>query len=100
MDANINTIAEAVQDVVRDYDVQAAYLFGSYARGEAAETSDVDLRLECGPSMTFGILYRIQKRLEESLDRGVDIVTCRPEHMRPRFRDRIQRDEVLLYGTT
>ena len=98
MSATIDIITEAVQDAVRGYDVQAVYLFGSYARGEAIEASDVDLRLECGPSMTFGMLYRIQQQLETRLGCNVDIVTCRLEHMRPRFRNRVQRDEVLLYG--
>ena len=97
MGMTICDIAEAVHEAVRDCDVQAAYLFGSFARGEASDSSDIDIRLECGSSMTFGMLDKIKEKLEESLGRSVDIVTCRPEHMRPRFRDRVQRDEVLLF---
>ena len=73
-------------------------MFGSYARGDYDDSSDVDLRLRCGESMRYGVLYEIQLKLEKEFGRPVDIVTCRPEHMRARFRDHVQRDEVKLYA--
>ena len=79
------------------YDVREAYLFGSFARGEQTPDSDIDLRLVCGDSMTFGTLYEISLELEEELGREVEIVTNPPEHMRPAFRKNIEQDEVRLY---
>lgn len=90
-------ISSAVSRVLPRYDVREAYLFGSFARGEQKPESDIDLRLVCGGSMTFGMLYELSLELEETLSRKVDIVTNPPEHMRPAFRKSIEREEVRLY---
>ena len=79
------------------YDVRQAYLFGSFARGDQTPDSDIDLRLACGDSMTFGTLYELSLELEEKLGRKVDIVTNPPEHMRQAFRKSIEQDEVCIY---
>lgn len=90
-------ISAAVSRVLSRYDVREAYLFGSFARGEQTPDSDIDLRLVCGDSMTFGMLYEISLELEEELGREAEIVTNPPEHMRPAFRENIEQDEVRLY---
>lgn len=93
-------ISSAVSRVLPHYDVSEAYLFGSFARGEQKPEIDIDLRLVCGGSMTFGMLYELSLELEETLSRKVDIVTNPPEHMRPPFRKSIEREEVRLYVST
>lgn len=90
-------ISSAVSRELARYDVREAYLFGSFARGEQALDSDIDLRLVCGDTMTFGTLYELSLELEKELGRKVDIVTNPPEHMRPAFRQNIEQDEVRLY---
>ena len=90
-------ISTAVSRVLARYDVREAYLFGSFARGEQAPDSDIDLRLICGDAMTFGTLYELSLELEKELGRKVDIVTNPSEHMRPAFRKNHEQDEVCLY---
>lgn len=90
-------ISVAVSRVLSRYDVREAYLFGSFARGEQTPDSDIDLRLVCGETMTFGTLYELSLELEEQLGREVEIVTNPPEYMRPAFRKNIEQDEVRLY---
>lgn len=90
-------ISSAVSRVLPCYDVREAYLFGSFAQGEQAPDSDIDLRLVCGDAMTFGTLYELSLELEKELGRKVDIVTNPPEHMRPAFRKNLEQDEVRLY---
>lgn len=90
-------ISAAVSRVLSRYDVREAYLFGSFARGEQTSVSDIDLRLVCGETMTFGTLYELSLELEEELGREVEIVTDPPERMRPAFRKNIEQDEVRLY---
>lgn len=46
MAANIYTVDEIRQimkELSNKYDIRNAYLFGSYARGEATEKSDIDI---------------------------------------------------------
>ena len=90
-------ISTAVSRVLARYDVHEAYLFGSFARGEQAPDSDIDLRLVCGNTMTFGALYELSHELENELGRKVDIVTNPLGHMRPAFRKNIEQDEVCIY---
>lgn len=90
-------ISTAASRVLAQYDVSKAYLFGSFARGEQTPDSDIDLRLVCGNTMTFGKLYELSHELEMVLGRKVDIVTNPPEHMRPAFRKSIEQDEVCVY---
>ena len=93
-------ISTAVSRVLTQYDVSEAYFFGSFARGEQTPDSDIDLRLACGNTMTFGTLYELSHELEKELGRKVDIVTNPLEHMRPAFRKSIEQDEVRIYETT
>ena len=42
---SIDEIKEIVKPILKKYDVRKAYIFGSYARGEATEESDVDIMI-------------------------------------------------------
>lgn len=90
-------ISTSASRVLAQYDVSEAYLFGSFARGEQTPDSDIDLRLVCGNTMTFGTLYKLSHELERELGRKVDIVTNPPERMRSAFRESIEQDEVRVY---
>ena len=90
-------ISTAASRALAQYDVSEAYLFGSFARGEQTPDSDIDLRLVCSNTMTFGTLYELSHELEKELGRKVDIVTTPPEHMRPPFRKSIEQEEVRIY---
>lgn len=91
------TIRSALSEILGEYDVREAYVYGSYARNEQTPASDIDLRFVCGGSITYGDLYRIVLRLEHALKTDVDLLTCRPEKLRPGFYDGIRHDEVKLY---
>lgn len=95
--SDISTVASRV---LAQYDVSEAYLFGSFARLGQTPDSDIDLRLVCGDTMTFGTLYELTHELERELGRKVDIVTNPPEHMRPAFRKSIEQEEICLYVST
>lgn len=51
---SLTGISTAVSRVLARHDVREAYLFGSFARGEQTPDSEIDLRLVCGNTMTFG----------------------------------------------
>jgi uncharacterized protein len=67
-------------------------LFGSVARGEAGDASDVDLAVELDPSARVGLfrLMGLQRRLSQILGRSVDLVPEPAEN--PRLRQNIERD--------
>lgn len=92
-----SALRNALEIELRGHDVERAYLFGSYARGDQTSESDVDLRFQCGRGISFGELYDIKLALEDRLGVELDIVTAPPSQMSPRFREHACRDEVLLY---
>ena len=69
-------------------------IFGSVARGEQKEGSDVDVCYE-GEAPSFITLDMIQTELEQLLDAKVDLVRVR-ENMNSLLRQRIQRDGIYV----
>jgi uncharacterized protein len=57
------------------FGVQQVWLFGSFARGEDKPESDVNVLVELEPGATLFTLSRIKHRLQEVLQREVDVGT-------------------------
>ncbi len=60
----------------RRYPIQRLALFGSWARGEAREDSDVDVLVEVDPSIGLRFV-ELGDELERALGRRVDLVSRR-----------------------
>lgn len=67
--------------------VVRAGIFGSFARGEATASSDVDFLVEFEKGRTLVDLSGLRLDLREVLGRDVDIAT--PRSLHPKLRDRI-----------
>ena len=76
------------------YVVKRVYLFGSFARGDMTDSSDIDPRIDKGSIKGFQ-LAGLLLDLEDSLGRPVDLVPT--TSLDQRFLDSIHDDEVLLY---
>jgi len=60
----------------KDYGIEEIGIFGSYARGEATQNSDIDIYIKLKKSNLF-LLSKIKIDLEELLNKKVDIVQLR-----------------------
>ena len=69
---SIQKIKDVCTDVFADYDIEYCYLFGSYAKGKATETSDVDLLI--GTSVSGIHFYGLVEAIREGLHKRVDIL--------------------------
>ncbi len=100
----IPEIKRRIMPILKNYDVKKAYLFGSYARGEATEASDVDLLIDRGDSKKLKGLFGVsgfRLDLVDALGREVDLLTCMPQGpLSKQFAASVKRDEVLLYDHT
>ena len=67
-------------------------LFGSTARGEATDDSDLDLLVEFEGGPTFDSFMGLKLFLEDQIGRRVDLVTL--EALKPRFRTIVEREAV------
>ena len=85
------------EDVLRIAAKHGAFnvrVFGSVARGEATQDSDIDLLIEKGPTTTPWFPAGLVLELEESLGRRVDVVT--EKALNPLLRDRVLREAIPL----
>ena len=85
----------------RQLGVESLSLFGSVARGENSENSDIDLAVKLDHARMpkgfhyAGRLEELREKLETALERSVDVV---PEPVRKRrFQENIDRDRVLAF---
>lgn len=95
MGANIEELKQKIVPIAKDYGVEAVYLFGSFARGEATEDSDYDFYIKKGRVRGLMQLIGFENILEKVLGRKVDVVTSGIRN--ERLLRSIERDGVLLY---
>ena len=89
-------MTKIIADYLATQPVTKAWLFGSYARGEQREDSDVDLLVTLDHSKPVGIKYfGIWSDLEELLGRSVDLVT--EGSLIPAAEKSANRDKILIY---
>ena len=69
-------IAERVRPVAEKYGLKSVYLFGSYARGDANDDSDVDLLVDAENVHGFRF-FGMYDELCTALEKKVDMVTLR-----------------------
>ncbi|MFP3090027.1 nucleotidyltransferase domain-containing protein [Treponema sp. TIM-1] len=89
-------IKKRVSDIAHKYGVEKAYLFGSYARGEANQNSDVDICIIKGKMRTLVDLSGFYLDLEEALGIKVDVVTT--DSISGEFKHAIEKEFVEIYG--
>ncbi|KAA9356363.1 MULTISPECIES: nucleotidyltransferase family protein [Larkinella] len=90
-----STLAEALQPYFSQQPVVRVYLFGSLARGEENEDSDIDLLVEFAKGATLFDQARISWQLEELLNHKVDVIS--ESGVASTIRPFIDQDRILIY---
>ena len=83
-------------DILKEYDIRYCYLFGSYARGMASETSDIDLLVSS--NLTGLRFYELVEKLREALCKKVDVLDFKQLMMNAALTDEILKDGIRIYG--
>ena len=73
----IDEISSRIRPVAEKYHLRAVYLFGSYARGEARDDSDVDLLVDLSGADLSGFfaIGGLYNDLEAALQKEIDLIT-------------------------
>ncbi len=74
---------EELRTLLRKNGVKTASVFGSYARGDATDKSDLDLLVELADGKTYLDLGGLQYELQERFSIRADIVTKLNHHFEP-----------------
>ena len=94
----IDEIREKIRPICEQYKIEKVWLFGSYARGEAREDSDVDFHVKAAEKMKFLELGGFYADLEEALGKEIDLITRIPEEYKI-FKKYVAREEILIYDS-
>ncbi len=86
-----------IDALCRNYRIREFAIFGSSARGEATENSDIDLYVEFEAGYHPGLQwFDLEEELESLLGRHVDL--SRKSLLKPRVQKEALRDAVILYA--
>lgn len=89
----INYLKDHFNEFHTKYNVEKIGLFGSYARDEATEESDIDIVVSMSPKL-FDMMS-IKEQIENDLNKKVDIVRLRPK-MNTFLKNRILKDGLFV----
>ena len=91
-DKVVKTLREHRQTPAERFGVTSLALFGSFARAQATDTSDIDILVRFDGPATSKSYFGVQFYLEDLLGRPVDLVTDKA--LRPQFRPYVEREAV------
>ena len=104
---SVDELKNKIVPVARKYNLPAVYLFGSYARGEATEKSDVDILIDRRNSTIYGRglfgMAALYDDLREALGKELDLVTIaaleqdKDSRSSRMFAETIQKERISLY---
>jgi uncharacterized protein len=91
----IKTLREHSAEIRERFGVKRLAVFGSTARDEALEDSDVDVLVEFTTDPTFNGYFDLKFFLEDLLERNVDLATG--NMVRPEIRSYVERDLIDVF---
>ncbi len=93
---SLEEIIGACNNILPDYEIEYAYLFGSYAKGMATATSDIDLLVSSGvKGLRF---YGLVEKLREQLHKKLDVLTPDQLNNNQVLLEDILKDGIKVYG--
>jgi predicted nucleotidyltransferase len=96
---NIQLISKTIAEYFKTQPVLKAWLFGSFARGEQKDGSDVDILVVLDHSQVIGMkFFGMYEDLKELLGRDVDLVT--EDSLADFARQSVDNDKILIYERT
>jgi uncharacterized protein len=89
----LHALNDHKQELATKYGITRLGIFGSLARGQAVETSDIDIVVEMPPDL-FQMVH-VKEYLEHLLDRPVDLIRLH-KHMNAFLRSRIDDEAIYV----
>ncbi len=90
----IDDIKKRVIPIIIKYGINSFSLFGSYARGEATDDSDLDFVMDKGDLKGLQYVSLVQD-LEDEFNCHVDVISKGSSNKK--FLEAVSKDEVILY---
>lgn len=92
----IEEIKERVKPIADKYNVEEIYLFGSYARNEANQDSDLDFLVFGGENFKLTMIFALAEELREILNKKVDVFEISEVNQESEFYKTIMRERIFV----
>jgi uncharacterized protein len=98
---NLTELTERIEKIANRLHLQRVFAFGSFARGQIKDTSDVDLFVS-GPNFSsYSAIWEVQDELEKVLGRKVDLFPIEDLPCFPTEGQKLVRKDLkLIYSST
>ena len=99
MDKNVvilENITYLVRPLAEKYKVKEIYLFGSYARGEADENSDMDFLVIGGKGFKLTQIFALGEELLDTFNKKVDVFEINEINQDSDFYRTVMKEKVLI----
>ena len=91
----IKQIKETILPILAKHNINEVYLFGSYARGEANQNSDIDIYCNDGDIRTLIQQGILEDELKEATGKEIDIIFFGTK-MGEYFKQQLEEDKIKL----
>lgn len=88
---SLNEIKKKAVPILKKAGVTRSSVFGSYVRGEEKSDSDIDMLVEIPRGTGLFAFIGLQHKLEDALNKKVDLVTYKSIH--PQLRESILKEQ-------
>ena len=93
---SITDITYIVKPLADKYNIQQVYLFGSYARKEATEDSDIDILVCGGDRFKLTMVFAFAEELRKAFNKDVDVFEINEINQESDFYKTIMKERVLV----
>ena len=94
---SVADIIIAVEPIVKNTNVKRLVLFGSHAKGNASEKSDIDLFMDNDKSITGLAFFGLRSELEDALGAEVDLIADLSVVSNSQIEKQINESGVVVY---
>lgn len=92
----ISDIKAFVKPIAEKYRVEAIYLFGSYAKGEADEESDLDFLVIGGKEFKLTMVFSLAEEMRKVLNKDADVFEIHEINEDSDFYKTIMKEKILV----
>ncbi len=93
----IEEIKQIVNDVMKNFSVKEAILFGSYAKNLQTPSSDIDIVIDSEGQLLNINFYGLLEELVQRLQKNVDLFEITEIQKGSRIYNDIQKEGVVVY---
>lgn len=90
-------LIQIIKDVLKDFKVKKAILFGSYARNTPTSKSDIDLVIDSDGNLLNIYFYGLLEELVQRLQKRVDLFEISEIRKNSSIYNTIQKEGIVVY---